>query len=176
MLKALMISTVFALASAGAGVAFAADVTAPVKAVMDITTANWAENANEPKDIFSADLLGRLFSRDFGDKYRAAAKFPAYDGGDSPFDYDVITNGQDGCALEDTTITPGAPVNGVTPVVVKFKNMSCFGSEAEYQALTEVRFDVVDEGGQPVIDDIHTSLGENEFGSLKADMETIAAQ
>lgn len=176
MLKSFKISPILLLVSTLCAIpAQAADVTQPVKVVMEVTVASWAENGDPGRTIFSEDLLKTLYSRNFVERYRAAAKFPAFDGGDSPFDYDVITNSQDGCPVKDLSITSQPPKAGVAVVVAKFNNTACFGSEAEYQALQEVRFDVIEEQGKPVIADIHTSLGDNEYGSLLADMEAIAA-
>ncbi|MGV8936779.1 MAG: hypothetical protein ACOH2J_06620 [Allorhizobium sp.] len=167
---------IFASVVATAFPVLAGDPLAPVRAVMDMTVSNWAEGSDGSKDIFAADILPKIYSRDFADKYRAAAKFPAFDDGGSPFDYDVIVNGQDGCALQDISMVPDAPKAGVTDVMVKFRNTTCFGSEPEYQGFRELHFSVIDEGGKAVIDDIHSQLDEVKFGSLKADMVEIAKQ
>ena len=156
--------------------ALAGDPLAPVRVVMDMTVSNWAEGSDGSKDIFAADVLSKIYSRDFADKYRAAAKFPAYDDSDSPFDYDVIVNGQDGCPLQDISMVPDAPKAGVTDVMVKFRNTTCFGSEPEYQGFRELHFSVIDQDGKAVIDDIHAQVDEAKFGSLKSDMAEIAKQ
>src|SRR4051812_6018728 len=79
-------------------VSAAADATAPVKEIMKDTQKNWAGDNSDWIDIFDEATLNRLYSKDFGDKYKAAAQNPAADeDGISPFDYDVIVNGQDAC-------------------------------------------------------------------------------
>ncbi len=156
--------------------AMAADVLAPVKVVMDLTVANWAAGSQGDKDLFSQELLGSNYSRDFAEKYRAASKFPAFEGSDSPFDYDVIVNGQDGCPLQEISMVPAAPKDGVTDVDVKFKNTTCFGPEPEYQQFRELHFSVITEAGREVVDDIHPEVDEGKFGSVKADMVEIAKQ
>ncbi|MGO7976088.1 hypothetical protein ACC705_34655, partial [Rhizobium ruizarguesonis] len=80
----------------------AADFIAPVKEIMEATKSNWADNNSAWTDIFDASRLDRLSSRDFVAQYQAAAQFPAVDDdGISPFDYDVLVDGQDACPLED---------------------------------------------------------------------------
>lgn len=159
------------------GVALAGDPAVPVREVMDATTTNWQEGDHEFQDLFDEPRLGRLYSKDFVEKYRAAAKFPAYDEGTSPFDYDVIVNGQDGCPLQDTAIAVKGPKDGATEVDATFKNMSCAGTEPEYQKVSTVKFLVVEEGGKPVIDDILTeNFDDGNFSSLKGIMVEIAKQ
>ena len=174
-MRALVLATLFSLTAAAA--AFAADMTAPVKVVMDITAGNWAESEGEAeyRDLFDEAQLGRLYSRDFVEKYRAAAKFPAYDEGTSPFDYDVIAGGQDGCPLKDVTIEQKGQEGAATEVDATFKNRTCFGDDAEYQQAATVKFMVVEESGKPVIDDILTQGGDDAaYGSLKDTMAEIA--
>lgn len=153
--------------------ALAGDALAPVAEIMKQATDNWAENQGNGRDYFDEERLSRLFSKDFATAYRAAAKYPAYDDGPSPFDYDVIVNAQDGCALKDITTTPAPPVDGKTDVKVTFDNIWCFGERDAGWKPTEVHFSVIEQGGKPVIDDI---VGTDDIGSLKDQMREIAKQ
>ena len=169
------IAVVIASLIAFSGAAHAADATAPVREIMDGTKSNWADNNSDWTDIFDASRLDHLYSKDFVARYQAAAQFPAADDdGISPFDYDVIVNGQDACPLEDLTMAAAAPVNGTTEVTVCFKKSAC--SEApDAKDYTTVRFEVVEEAGQAVIDDIVTENIETQArDSLKATMALIA--
>ncbi|MGF0538410.1 hypothetical protein ACQQ2Q_10470 [Agrobacterium sp. ES01] len=156
--------------------AFAGDMTPPVKTVMDITADNWSEDGGEGRDIFADDLLNSIYSKAFVAEYRAAAKYPVFDDSTTPFDYDVILNAQDGCALEDLSISQGQTSDGVTDVVARFNNTKCFGDAPENLRVEEVHFDVIDEDGHAVIDDIHPPSDGNLQGSVRADMQLIAAQ
>ncbi|TCL73534.1 hypothetical protein [Rhizobium sp. BK251] len=163
------------LASPGLGLA--QDATAPVKEVMDATVKNWAGTNSDWIDIFDLQKLVRLYSRDFAAKYQAAAEHPAVDDdGISPFDYDVIINGEDACPLEAVSIEEQPAADGVTEVVVRFKKATCFEGDDQSQDFTTVRFKVIAEGDSLVIDDI---LTEAEPGqppvSLKAAMVVIAS-
>ncbi|SCX27901.1 hypothetical protein DSM25558_4326 [Agrobacterium sp. DSM 25558] len=156
--------------------AFAADPTEPVKKVMDITVKNWSGEADDWKYIFDEDLLTTLFSKQFVTQYREASKKPASDVENSdkgdPFGYDVVTNSQDGCPLQDVTIVPTPPKDGVTDVTVKFKLWACM-DEAEMKAtVDQVNFDVVEEDGKPVINDIHR-VGDEGRDSLLQEMANI---
>lgn len=160
------------------------DPIAPVTEVMRITAGNWANDGSAPQELFTEERLTRLFSRDFAARYRAAAAFPAVEGGTSPFDYDVIVNAQDGCPLTDLSIAPaeGAKTDEAaasdTPisVIARFNATACFEEAPEVQTLSEVRFTIIDEDGRSVIDDILTGTNTEEFGSLKAELDAIARQ
>ncbi|WP_064685418.1 hypothetical protein [Rhizobium bangladeshense] len=169
------IAVVIAGLIAFSGAAHATDATAPVQEIMDATKRNWADNNSDWTDIFDASRLDRLYSKDFVTRYQAAAQFPAVDDdGISPFDYDVIVNGQDACPLEDLTMAAAAPVNGTTEVTVRFRKSAC-SDAPDTKDYTTGRFEVVEEAGQPVIDDIVTENIETQgHNSLKATMALIA--
>lgn len=153
--------------------AVAADATAPVREIMAEAENGWSENpSGEPKDYFDGERLDRIYSQAFARTYRAAAKFPAFEEGDSPFDYDVIVNGQDSCALKDVQIVPKPQAEGLTDVDVSFDNTSCFDGVAE-PGRTELHFMVIEEGGRPVIDDI---VRAGQGGSVKSELDGIARQ
>ena len=151
----------------------AADPVAPVKEIMDEAVSGWSENPGEGEDYFSAPRLGRIYSADFAKAYQAAAKFPAYDEGDSPFDYDVIVSGQDSCSINDLSIAPGPETAGKTDVKVTFDNTHCFGERASDWKPSELHFMIIEEGGRDVIDDI---VRAGDAGSLKAELQAIASQ
>lgn len=144
----------------------------PVQRVMDVALARW-ETDGPGKDYF--DNIDRDFSKDFIAIYRGAQKYPAYDGSDSPFDYDVITSSQDGCPLKDIKISPTGEKGGITVVDVSFRLWDCVpNDEATRAKVNELKFDVVMEGGKPVIADIHR-LQEGKWDTLAGEMkETIA--
>lgn len=166
-----------ALLSLTATFAFAQDATGPVREVMKITEENWDTVDSEWKFIFDADPLARLFSKQFQDIYREAAKKPAYDTengepGD-PFGYDVITASQDGCPLSDVQIGSPAQKDAVTDVKVTFKLWTCIEEPEIKNSVNEVHFDIVTEDGRPVISDIHR-VAEGESDSLVEEMRLIA--
>lgn len=142
----------------------------PVGKIMDLATALWSEKAPEGADYFDQDHI-TLYARDFLAAYREAQKYPVYDGDDSPFGYDVITNSQDGCPLKDVSIVPGAGIAGTTDVKVTFKMMSCYDD----QSLSELHFKVVTEDGKPVISDIDRIVDGKPI-SLLAEMKNIAQE
>lgn len=156
--------------------AFAADPTQPVKTVMDITVKNWAGDQNEWKYIFDEDLLSTLFSKNFAKEYREASKKPAYEAqagekGD-PFGYDVVTNSQDGCPLQDVKIAAAPPKDGVSDVTVTFKLWACMDEAEMKETVDQVNFDVIEEDGKPVINDIHR-VGDDGRDSLVQEMANI---
>ncbi|MBB6485230.1 hypothetical protein [Rhizobium lusitanum] len=163
--------------SLGAHVALAADATTPVKVIMDATVSNWAGGDSDWQDIFGEDKLKNVYSKDFAAKYQAAAQFPAADeDGISPFDYDVIVNAQDACPLEEMKIVAQPPKNNTTEVLATFKKSTCMGSDADYQKMTTVRFEVIEEGGKPVVDDIVTNDDNGNPSSLKNVMQDLVKQ
>lgn len=159
-------------------VAFAAaDVRDPVREVIEVTAQNWRLDDPESEDVFAPQRLKRLFSADFVRAYEEASQHPAYDPPEgettgSPFDYDPIAGGQDGCPLEDIRIED----EGDGQVTALFKNRRCFGDEAEYQEDTVLIFHVVTENGRPVIDDMYRVENHETSSSLKDDLEAIAEQ
>ena len=159
----------------------AADATAPVREIMATATNNWVDvtgdNDNPPDyvDYFNDEFLQRLYSKDFIAKYREAAKYPAYEDGGSPFDYDVIAMGQDGCSIKDLKIEAGPVADGATTVKTAFDNSHCFGERAADWKPMEVDFRIVEEDGRPVIDDILRPQ-DGDPGSVKAELLEIAKE
>jgi hypothetical protein len=155
----------------------AADVTDPVKEVMKITEDNWNTVDSEWKYIFDAGPLSRLFSKKFQGAYAEAAKHPAYDTENNqpgdPFGYDVITSSQDGCPLKDIKTTSAQGANGMTDVTVTFKMWTCVDEAAVKDSVNELHFDIIQEAGKPVIDDIHR-VADGERDSVIEEMQSIA--
>ena len=85
----------------------------------------------------------------------AADKPAADEDGISPFDYDVIVNGQDACPLEDLSIAPQPAAGSTTEVVTAFKKATCMDDASDKQALTTVRFEVIDDGPGIPTDILH---------------------
>lgn len=176
-MRTLPLALAFSIASALSTGALAADVPAPVKEVMKITEDNWNTVDSDWKSFFDAEPLARLFSKKFQGAYTEAAKHPAYETENNqpgdPFGYDVVTSSQDGCPLKDITTTMAPGKNGSTDVKVTFKQWSCIDDAEIKESVSEVHFDVIQEGGKPVIDDIHR-VTDGESDSLIEEMQTIA--
>lgn len=155
----------------------AADVADPVTEVMKITEDNWNTVDSEWTYIFDPEPLARLFSKRFQAAYAQASTHPAYDADNNqpgdPFGYDVVTASQDGCPLKDTTIKTASAIDGVTDVKVTFRQWSCIDDAEIKQSVSEVHFDIIEEGGRPVIDDIHR-VADGERDSLLDEMQVIA--
>jgi hypothetical protein len=157
--------------------AFAAEAPAPVVDIMDVAVATWGETPTDDWYFDDAHLANN-FSKAFVAAYREAEKHPAYDEDDgvgSPFDYDVIANGQDGCPFKDITYTMEPEAAGVTLVHVEFDNRSCAGPDYAGKT-TKVDFKVVTEDGKPLIDDILTQPEEDAepTNSILQNMADIA--
>lgn len=155
-----------------------ADATEPVGRVMALATAFWSDNPPDGADYFGEEQLASDYSAGFVADYRAAAKNPPFgleegQTSGSPFDYDPITNGQDGCPLEDIVTKTEGEKDGVTTVVVTFKPYNCFDLEAGQDGTRVNRFLVVTENGRPVIDDIVRVLDGEDY-SLRSEMKEIA--
>lgn len=167
---AFVLGLLFALVASGSAVA---DVTAPVREIVEAAARNWDDTIDEPsEDVFSADRLARLFSRDFARAFEAASKNPPFDPPEGettgyPFDYDPIAQGQDGCRFEKIRIED----DGEGQVTALFNNRRCFGEGAEYDADTVLIFHVVDEGGRLVIDDIYPVADGQSGTSIKQDLQ-----
>jgi hypothetical protein len=155
--------------------ALALDVDAPVRAVMAAAEANWSDQPGEYQDYFSKERLATLYSAGFVALYRAASDTPFAREAGTPFDWDVIVNAQDGCPLQNLSVTPSGREGDATLVSARFQNMTCFGTDPEYQAYSEATFVVVEEDGRAVIDDIVQTM-DGERLSLSAQMREIAGQ
>lgn len=152
----------------------AADMAAPVRAVIAAAEANWADPPQDFQDYFSEERLASLYSADLAARYRKAADTPFAREMGTPLDWDVVVNAQDGCPLKDVTVAQAGQEGAATRIVARFRALTCFGTDAEYQGFQEAHFLVVEEGGRPVIDDIVTPL-DGEAQSLKAQLDAIAA-
>lgn len=173
MLKYLLVAVSLSLM----GPATAADVTTPVHAVMDVATALWSNTDGGAGDYFDAAHIGN-FSKEIRTLYTEATKHPAMDseGGEgSPFDYDPIILGQDGCPLEGLTIQTGAKDGAATDVVARFKRFSCMedASDEERNAASEIHFRVIAESGRPVIADVISGEGSDRYSLADALKEIL---
>jgi hypothetical protein len=151
--------------------AHAASVEDPVKAIMDVAVAR-SQPDSPGTDYFDKPYLNANYSKDFRTVYRAAAKYPAYDEGTSPFDYDVITSSQDGCPIKDLKIAKGKQKSGVTTVDVSFRLWDCAETAEEKAKVSKLKFDVIAEGGKPVITDIRRQT-DGKWNSLVGEMQEI---
>lgn len=157
--------------------AFAADPTVPVKTVIEVAAGNWSETSPTANDVFDNERLGQLFSADFANVYREASKHPAYDPPEgettgSPFDYDPIAGGQEGCAFENIRVED----DGEGQVTALFNNRKCLGDDPAYKEDTVLIFHVVEEQGRTVIDDMYRVEDGQSGKSLKDELKDIAGQ
>jgi hypothetical protein len=152
--------------------AYAASAADPVQRIIVLAKGHWeTTDNNDTPDYF--DRLDRDFSKSFAKVYRQATKYPALDGSDSPFDYDVITSSQDGCPLEDIGVKSESEKDGMTVVDARFRLMACFDDAAQKAKFNELKFDVITEAGKPVINDIHRKTDDGKWDSLVAEMNDI---
>lgn len=173
--RSILTAAMAALLAASALPAFAADMKAPVKTLIDVVAANWKGDNQDYQDYFSEDRLKTLFSAEFANAYREASKHPANDLPEgqttgSPFDYDVITNSQDGCPLTDIRIED----DGEGQVTALFKNSTCLEGDPTANDDHTVIFHVKEENGQAVIDDLYQVEKGNSGQGLKEQMLDIA--
>ncbi|HSO46344.1 MAG TPA: hypothetical protein VLQ68_00295 [Rhizobiaceae bacterium] len=146
---------------------------------MDVARQLWSDNPPQSLDYFDPDRLSRLYSTGFVTAYKAAQKNPVFglEEGESegnPFDYDVVANSQDGCPLEDIKAEKTGEAAGGVTVTVTFKLWRCVEDAAERDALSEVRFLLIEENGKQVIDDI-VRVMDGEQLSLLEEMQYIAS-
>ncbi|EHS51808.1 hypothetical protein PDO_1709 [Rhizobium sp. PDO1-076] len=158
--------------------ALAADVTAPVREIIEATASNWTEEAfGNEQEVFTEDRLERIFSAEFAMMYREASKNPAYDlpEGETtgfPFDYDPIARGQDGCPFQNIRIED----DGDGQVTALFNNRECMGDDSANRQDTVLIFHVLDENGRAVIDDIYPVENGQSGQSIKDELKAIAGQ
>jgi hypothetical protein len=133
--------------------AFAADPTDPVKTVMAV--AGWAgEGATtvEANGYFDETLLASIYSSSFVEVYRLAQKVDELqDGQGYMTGYDEVIGGQDSCPLKDVRFETRPAVGAVTPVVVYFDAVSCFGQTPNLKEPSTI-FHVIQQDGRYVID------------------------
>jgi len=135
--------------------AHAGDVTKPVKDIITLAAGIATDNTKDGT-YFDDEHLARDFSKAFTAAYRIGEKYPVYDspnGLGSPFDYDVIANGQDSCPFKDIRYSVDPAAKGVTSVHVQIDNKYCMTDDLK-DTKTKLIFKVVTEKGKPVIDDL----------------------
>lgn len=159
-----------------AGPAAALDMTAPVQTLMEITRGNWEAGNEDLRYVFDDELLSSIYSADFVDAYREAAKKPAYEPPEGeatgdPFGYDPIIGGQDSCPLEDLRVED----DGDGQVTALFKNRGCFEPDTD-NAERVLIFHVIEEEGRSVIDDIYPVEDGQSGQSIKDELHAIARQ
>lgn len=151
---------------------------APVQKIMDQTVKNWSGN-DEFHSLFDENNLTNVFSVPFATAYREAAKNSVYAGEDGegadPFGFDVITNSQDGCPLEDLKIEDDGAVAQASTVIATFKVWACMEGSDMQNLGNEVQFKVINENGRAVIDDI-VQVTPDETLSIRDVMSDIAKE
>ncbi|WP_174801985.1 hypothetical protein [Martelella limonii] len=153
--------------------ALAAEPPEPVREVMTVTENNWATEGAVYEPLFTEDRLSRLFSKDFQTRYAEAMRTGFAEETGSPFDYDVVTNAQDGCPLENVTISEPQPVGDVFHVTARFQTLACAGDADEYQAYSTARFSMVEENGEERIDDIVAISPIGQMMSAKENLQAV---
>lgn len=129
----------------------------PVNTVMSVTAKNWSSESDY-KYIFDEDLLSSLYSTSFITAYLDAAKKSVYadenDDAADPFGFDVVTNSQDGCPIEELNIVGDGSATKESNIVATFKVWACMTGNDMSEMKNEVHFKVIEENGRAVIDDI----------------------
>lgn len=74
--------------------------------------------------------------------------------------------------MRNLTIETEKPFEHSWDVTASFQFMTCWGSQAEYQAYSKVVFLVIEEGGRAVIDDVFT-YEDGASESLKVALDQI---
>ena len=147
--------------------------TGPVDEVMAVTVANWSGEA-APETLFSDDRLHRLFSEDFRRLYAEAQENTDEDSVE-PFGYDVVVNAQDGCPIEDLTISTTDTGKNQADVMARFRFLACLGDDDRDQVFSETRFKLVEEDGQIKIDDIISTNPSGDVSSAKDQLRLITS-
>lgn len=157
------------------GPAHAEEIPAAIQEVMQIERDFWSPK--QPKQsIFSNDRIDRLFSKDFVRLYRAAMEHPIYPNGKTPFDFDIIVQGQDSCSLDDMKIAPYETDRSDNYYEVSFANFACFDDNGDPKRRTTIYLSLVKEDGRQVIDDVITyDPAADREDSTKVLMANIAA-
>lgn len=159
----LTVAALFAL-SALARAEDAADPTAPVQKIMQISQGMLKDTDGQAEDYFSDKWMPQLFSSSFVAIARKG--FTKAQENDEPFiDYDPVLGGQDGCPPKDLTVTNAGQKDGAYDVVAKFRGFYCFdGTDNRF---SETHFKVVMENGVPKVDDIVNILPDADPVSLR---------
>lgn len=153
--------------------AAAAEPADPVAEIMAVTENNWAGGPADYEEVFSDDRLSRLFTTEFQTLYAEAMETPYAAEAGSPFDYDVVINAQDGCPLENVTISKPSPDGDVIHVTARFQMMACASDAAEYQTYSTARFTLIEENGEARIDDILATNPEGVALSARAQLQAV---
>ena len=162
-----------ALAALAAPV-LAADPADPVRELLKAADHNNQPDVSAYEDYFSDDRLGRLYSKGFVAIYRAAWKAQDSDNNSGYLlDADPITAAQDGCPFKNLAIAPPQSENGKSVVEARFQSLYCLGDDYK-NTVTTVRFQLVEQDGAFVIDDIQ-QIEDGKLGySLKSNLEALA--
>jgi len=156
-----------------AGHTLAADASTPVKEIMDAAMHN-AADAKDYDDYFSAERLGRLYSKAFVKTYKAAWKKQESDENNGYLlGSDPITFAQDGCPFKNLSIGTLDERDGWTPVGARFEAFYCLGDNYKDQVST-VQFIVLKEKGRYVVDDIQNIVDGKVADSIKTQLEALS--
>lgn len=149
--------------------AAAFDPEAPVKEILSIAQNNFSVPfTGVTIDYFAEGRLERIYSKDLIGFYKRAIKTEAARqmGGRAP-DFDILTGTQDACPLENITLKTDRPFESSWDVSVTYQYQVCWGNPA----LAKTDFIIIEEGGQPVIDDIFTYDEAEAVSSLKVALD-----
>lgn len=141
----------------------------PVREIISIAESNFSVPfPGVMIDYFAKGRLERIYSKDLIGFYKRAIKTEAARqmGGRAP-DFDILTGTQDACPLENISLKTEKPFESSWDVSVTYQYQACWGNPA----LTKTDFIIIEEGGQPVIDDIFTYDEAEAVSSLKVALD-----
>ncbi|MCZ4273850.1 lysozyme inhibitor LprI family protein [Maritalea porphyrae] len=145
------------------------DVTSPAREILDLANAHLSGQSSE--SYFSNDRIDRLYSAGFVEKYKKAAASMAAKGYSVVFDYDVIIQAQDGCPLENLSLKTFPKSGQTTIVMATFQSKACWDNSEQNQAYSEVRFEILEQNGRAVINDIYVVVEGGAYMSVQEEME-----
>ncbi|WP_420412389.1 RICIN domain-containing protein [Roseibium sp.] len=141
----------------------------PVREIISIAASNFSVPfPGVMLDYFAEGRLERIYSKDLIGFYKRAIKTEAAQqmGGRAP-DFDIFTGTQDACPLENISLKTEKPFESSWDISVTYQYQACWGNPV----LSKTDFIIIEEGGQPVIDDIFTYDEAEAVSSLKVALD-----
>lgn len=147
------------------------DVTAPVREVLAVINKILpSRNKSQARDYFSEDHLTRLFSEEFGNLYRWSIDMYYL-----VLKHDEITGTKNVCPTPKLDIEQVERPDAEWDVVTRFQHESCLENQNKPGAISKIVFQVIEENGRPVIDDI-LAYQDDKPNSLKTFWNKILLQ
>jgi hypothetical protein len=168
-----MFKTILAALLLGAALpAHAADVTGPVRELMNAASANWSEEGGD-EDYTSEDRMARLYAPDFARVIEEAVGHASRLNKDTVLGFDMITGSEDGCPLKGVKIAQQKPEADFIPVFVEFKPFTCLKGSPKRNMLMKVLFMMGEYDGVYKIDEIFRTVRGNEVISLSTEFKAV---